>query len=430
MDLEIRTIGALLSIGDHKKHLIQQSMMELSEDCFYSHDTRDIYLIIRKLFDKQEHFDVISILALIPDNRFEFFQRTLRDEFYTANFLTHDIEQLNNYRTLRKQLLILQATLDSAIDENSPSIALNLISDSLSALTETVNVTKNQNKESVQTMVDEWFSQEEDNNYIYLEDTQFPRVPNQSLITIAGRSGHGKTFIAMYLMDKIIDQLPGKQNIYFNLEMNKHVMLQRYAGLLGYTGGTDREIVQNALPELLKKNMYFVNLPMITIDQIETISRLSALSQPVGVMVVDYLGLITTKSKAERNDLDQSGIAKRLAALSIELNCVVIALIQVNRDFKNRPVGERIPRPEDSSESMGSVHSATWWLGIDQPQKDDPSIEYKDLFQLGCRKGRNGETFFFDLDFRDGQFFKRDNKSYQSSISNTDRIHHFSPFKD
>src|SRR5690606_33454758 len=104
-------------------------------------------------------------------------------------------------------------------------------------------------------------------------------------------------------------------------------------------------------------NVSLVSEPLMTIDQIETECRLAALRQPLAVIVVDYLGLIRSKSRSERKDLEQGEIAKRLAALSLELNCIVIALSQVNREFKNRPVGDRCPVISDAAESMGSVHS-------------------------------------------------------------------------
>jgi replicative DNA helicase len=120
---------------------------------------------------------------------------------------------------------------------------------------------------------------------------------------------------------------------------------------------------------------------------------------------VDYLGLVGSKSKYDRKDLQQGDIAKRLAALSLELNCVVIALIQVNREFKTRTVGNRCPLTSDAAESMGSVHSSSWWLGIDQPQNDDNSAEYRDLFKVACRKNRGDAGMFeINLTFKNGMF--------------------------
>lgn len=410
LEIETRVIGGLISIGEYKNLKVQEAMLLLTEDSFYHVHTRAIYNLIKSLYEQELQFDAVSIMGLIPDQQFEFYNHSLKEQYYTANMLNHDVDELCSLRTLRKQQLILLSTLQGSCAEVITKKALDHISNGIQTLTSTINSRVNNNLESVESMVDDWFSQPTDHNFIYLNNCPLPPVPNQSLITIAGRSGHGKTFFAMYVMNKLIEQLPGKQHIYFNLEMNKRVMLQRYASLLGYTGESERAIVKNALPELMAKNMFFVNLPLITIDEIETLCRYSSLQEPIGVVTVDYLGLIKSKTKSDRNDLTQSDIAKRLAALSIELNCVVIGLIQVNRDFKTRPVGDRVPLVSDSAESMGSVHSATWWLGIDQPQNDSSDLEFQDLFQVACRKNRNGSTFYHEFDFKNGQFFKRERK--------------------
>src|SRR5574338_747465 len=90
-----------------------------------------------------------------------------------------------------------------------------------------------------------------------------------------------------------------------------------------------------------------------------------------------------------------------------------MALIQVNRDYKSRPVGDRCPQVSDAAESSGSVRSATWWIGIDQPQKDSQEIEFKDLFQVACRKNRNGSNFYTELDFVNEGFYKRERKFFE-----------------
>ena len=207
-------------------------------------------------------------------------------------------------------------------------------------------------------------------------------------------------------MDAIIDARPGEQTLYFNLEMHPRVMIERHALLLGARGANRKEVIANAAPKLMQKNVSLVSVPMITIEQIEAESRLAALRQPVCCIVVDYLGLVGSKAKYDAKYQQQNDIAKRLAALSMELDCVVILLAQVNRDFKTRPIGDRCPLTSDAAESSGSVHSSTWWIGIDQPQNDDPSGDYQDLFMVECRKNRGNANFSLKFTFKNGMFWK------------------------
>lgn len=415
LDIEIRTLGALIQIGKSNNHYAQTAMLELNSDYFYNVHTRCVFGIINKLFNSGELFDAISLSGLIPDNSYSFFQDSLRAEYYTSNLLLHDVEILASYATLRKQMNILRSTIKDASKETLPSHALELINNSLSEIAAS-NLKQKDTVRSYETIAEEFLSEQgEDDSYTHVDIPGMPPVPNNALIIIAGRSGHGKTFFAMHLMDKLIDAKQGKQCLYFNLEMAERTMLERHATLLGFTGETRKELIQNALPSLIEKNVSLISVPQITIEEIETQSRLAALREPLNVIVVDYLSLVTSKIKGEKNYMEQNNIAKRLAALSLELKCNVIGLIQVNRDFKTRVIADRIPQVADSAESMGSVHSATWWLGINQPQNDDYSSEFKDLFQIGCRKNRHGANFFLDLDFRNGQFFKRIKPFYETN---------------
>jgi replicative DNA helicase len=145
---------------------------------------------------------------------------------------------------------------------------------------------------------------------------------------------------------------------------------------------------------------------LMTIDKIELICKVACQQKKIGVIVVDYLGLVQSHGKKEHY-LAQAEIAQRLAALAIELNLVIIALSQTNRDHKSRKPGDKCPYPTDAADSSGSERSSSLWFGIDRPEIDDDSIEFKNMFQLKCRKNRNGEIFEGEFDFNEGRFVER-----------------------
>lgn len=223
----------------------------------------------------------------------------------------------------------------------------------------------------------------EDDTKIVVNIDGLPPIPNHALITIAGRAAADPNFFAMYLMNQIIDALPEKQGLYFNLKME-----------------------QASLNTIMSKKISLISSSRLTIEEIETHSRLAYLKEPISVIVVNHIELIRTKGKSERKDLEQTEIAQRLTALSLTLNCVVIALVEINDGLKDRPVGGRCPMTDDAIDSVGTVYSSSWWLGIDQPQIDTTDMDYKDLFQIKCRKTRFGEGLFsLDLYYKNGEFF-------------------------
>ncbi|HHF7367638.1 TPA: DnaB-like helicase C-terminal domain-containing protein [Legionella bozemanae] len=226
----------------------------------------------------------------------------------------------------------------------------------------------------------------------YKDDTQIvvdidglPPIPNSALITIAGRAVAGPNYFAVHLMNRIIDALPEEQALYFNLEMD-----------------------QGFLNAIMSKKASVISNSRLTIEEIETYSRLAYLKEPISIIVVNHIDLIQIKNKNENKEQEQTEIAQRLTALALNLNCVIIVLVQINNDFKDRPVGDRCPILDDAIDSIGTTYSSGWWLGIDQPQIDTGDMDYKDLFQIKCRKTRFEEGLFsLDLNFRNGQFFKR-----------------------
>lgn len=407
-EIEIRVIGCLIHLGEPKSLRIQNAMLKLDSDCFYNIDHRAAFELIESLVAKGNPFDFVEFMTLVHENQYFLLTEVVKDEYVSTSHLEHDIEKLLAYRAWRLQLRTLVQSINLSLEQTLPEEGLEVIRDQIQFLSQSTSSKSDSIVRTYETIADEFLSEEEgDTSEFKINIPDLPLVPNRALITIAGRSGHGKTFFALYLMDAIIDAHPERHSLYFNLEMHERVMMERHARLLGIQGESRRQVISNGIARLLPKNVSLISVPMITIDQIETESRLASIRKPLAVIVVDYLGLVGSKTRYDRKDLQQSDIAKRLAALSLELDCVVLCLIQVNREFKTRPVGDRCPLTTDSSESMGSVHSASWWLGIDQPQNDDNSGEYLDLFQVRCRKNRGDSgNFALNLKFKHGMFSK------------------------
>lgn len=411
-EIESRMLGALICIGTSRDMRVRKCMLGLDKSCFHILSNRDIFEVIQKLYHQESDFSIVGMLDLIPDHIHGYFHSLMDEQYYTANLIESDLHNLQLYRQLRDQTSLLSSAYNRGLNFSTPSEALDEISHTLGKISQSMAQHRKNLARTYAEIAEEYLDLEhEDLTEIEVDIPGLPAIPNKSLITIAGRSGHGKTMIAIYLMDKLGIRQPEKQILYFNLEMQETVMLERHARIIGGQGSTRKEIITSVLAKLIERNVSLISEPMIAIEDIELQCQISAIQQPISVIVVDYLGLISSRTKTDRKDLEQANIAKRLAALALNLDCVVIDLIQVNRESKTRAIGERCPIPSDSSESMGSVHSAGWWLGIDQPQNDSDADEFKNLFQIRCRKNRfEGGLFRLDLDFIDGRFFERTRK--------------------
>ncbi len=402
VEIEGCVLASMVHIGNKDDSRIQHMFLKLSIESFSSVASRDLFLVLHKQFTSGLMFDYVTIHDLMNTNSMIFFMDYFDNHASFAN-LNNYVQLLLDYQELRRRSKILHEALNIGTQSLSPQTLLTNMDNTLHDLN---RVTSEQQEyvQSTEQIVDNFLNRDLSDKPIQTTIPGFPPIPNKALITVAARSGVGKTMFALYLMDEIL-QVTGKSALYFNLEMDDYIMLERHSILLGGKGDNVEDTICDKIVEIHSRNISYVSRPMITIEEIETCSRLQALKSPLAVIVVDYIGLITSKNKSERNDLQQSNIAKRLAALSLDLNCRVIALSQVNRDYKTRAVGDRIPYSTDSAESMGTVHSSTWWIGIDRPEVDNATSEWNGLFQVRCRKNRGKEGLFaVDLDFTNGRF--------------------------
>jgi len=402
-EIEGSVLASLVTIGTRNDIQAQEAFLKLSVKSFTALPARDIFTILARHFEQGLDFDFVTVYDLMTTQSQLYFMQFL-DAHYSLSNLSQYIDTLLDNQELRRRHDIIGESLNIVSEAKAPSELLRKMDEKLQELNK---VTTNQ-QDYVQTteqIIERFLQRDESDCGIKTTIHGLPDIPNQSLITIAARPGVGKTMLALYLMDEIVNVVK-KPALYFNMEMQDYVLLERHALLLGGKGFTQEDIIASKIIDIHSKNISYVSRAGITIEEIETCSRLQALKSPLSVIVVDYIGLITSKNKSERNDLHQANVAKRLAALSLDLNCRVIALTQVNRDYKNRAIGDRVPYPADCAESMGTVHSSTWWIGIDRPEIDSSDPQWKGLFQIRCRKNRGKEGLFeTNLDLFNGRFF-------------------------
>ncbi len=160
-----------------------------------------------------------------------------------------------------------------------------------------------------------------------------------SLILIAARPGMGKTSFAMNIAVNAARINRGKKIAVFSLEMSRSQLVER---MLSSEGKIDSESMKNGLiPQdrwmglyeagemLMQTQIYVDDTANITVGEIK--AKLRRLSD-VGLVVIDYLGLITVKGRNSGNRVAEvTEITRNLKIMAKELNVPVIALSQLSR---------------------------------------------------------------------------------------------------
>jgi len=427
---ELGIIGALIINGDYQSHDIQKAMLRLQEDFFYNPVRRELFRIIKKCFESKQYFDFSALSDVIKDKDiYDCMMHALSGSYFTETRVEHEIESLQQSYELRQQLKIMIDTYKKCQEEILIKEASNILQCGIEKIGD-IKLKSVKSGSTYEEIAESYLNGDfKDSETVKIDINSFGEIRNASLITIAGGSGVGKTYFGVYLMQSISTYQPDKQTLFFSLEMARNEIWERHLSILygsDFSKLTKTEQIE-AISLGMRAHHKIYDEPRIDIEYIETVCCIEAMRKPVSVIVVDYIGLVTSKQKHEREDLRISDITQRLTALAMKLKCIVIALTQTNRDASKRTKDDRCPYPSDVADSVGSVRSSSLWIGIDRPELYDDDFSKKNIFIAKCRKNRRGDNFEAYFYFNGGIFvecekpflFNNANNNLRDKFKNT-----------
>ncbi len=184
-------------------------------------------------------------------------------------------------------------------------------------------------------------------------------------IVLAARPGIGKTALSLNLAYNATT----KANCpvaYFSLEMPASMLFKRLVSadadvefdnlITGYGLNPQKRLkLQQSCERMAQKRIYVDDTAGIKLlDLVAKCRKLKAQEPDLGLIVVDYIGLVTTstKTKSESRQLEVQMISQTLKKLALDLKVPIIGVAQLNRNVENRIGGE--PQLSDLRES-GSI---------------------------------------------------------------------------
>jgi replicative DNA helicase len=118
--------------------------------------------------------------------------------------------------------------------------------------------------------------------------------------------------------------------------------------------------------------------------------RLHRQYKQLGLIVVDYLQLMSASGQGENRATELSEISRSIKALAKELGCPVVALSQLNRSLEQRP--NKRPVMSDLRESGALEQDADLILFIYRDEVYNENTEDKGVAEIIIGKQRNGPT--------------------------------------
>lgn len=239
-----------------------------------------------------------------------------------------------------------------------------------------------------------------------------------NMVTLAARPGMGKSSFALDLARYAA--LKGNGVAFFSLEMTRSELFNRLLSAItgitlfkiqhAFLTSSEWHQVHSAAEKLYDSPLYLecsgMNITPMSIRSTcrRLASKLLRENKKLSLIVVDYLQLLTSKSKKfENRQAEVSDISRSLKGVAIDLNVPVLALSQLNRQTEEYG-GDGRPRLSNLRESGSIEQDSDVVMFIYRPAfyKAGVSVEEKAQAKLMIAKHRNGASGDIDLYF-DGE---------------------------
>ncbi|MCB2025507.1 MAG: replicative DNA helicase, partial [Ottowia sp.] len=228
------------------------------------------------------------------------------------------------------------------------------------------------------------------------------------LVVLAARPSMGKTAFAINIAEHVAlnAELPVAV---FSMEMGAAQLAVRIVGSIGRidqshlrTGRlTDEEWprLTEAIERLRNVSLHIDETPGLTPSELRANARrLARQYGQLGLIVVDYLQLMSGSSSGDENRATELGeISRGLKALAKELQCPVIALSQLNRSVEQRT--DKRPMMSDLRESGAIEQDADIIMFIYRDDYYNKDSREPGVAEIIIGKQRNGPTGTVKLAF-------------------------------
>lgn len=232
-----------------------------------------------------------------------------------------------------------------------------------------------------------------------------------NLVVVAGRPGMGKTSLGYQLL--LAAPRQNRSAFFFSLEMSDLQIVERHVAAFANVSvlklRNPTELDNDEELRIADALRQFADLPLLidekpkSIDEIMNLVRANAAKlaaagmPPLGLVLVDYMTIVSPSHPKSTNDLEIKEIARQLKALAKELKVPVVALAQLNRSLEQR--SNKRPVMSDLRESGAIEQEADEILFIYRDEIYSPGTNEKGKAEIITGKRRMFEQATVKLKF-------------------------------
>lgn len=238
-------------------------------------------------------------------------------------------------------------------------------------------------------------------------DNVITGLNKSDLILVAARPAMGKSSFALNIATNAALK-SHKSVAFFSLEMSSEQLVTRMLSsesLIQYQSLRTGELNANdwvrlgmAAQILCKAPIYMDDTPGISIGEMKAKLRRV---KDLGLVIIDYLQLLTSSKRSENRVQEVSEITRSLKIMAKELNVPVITLSQLSRGPESRT--DHRPMLSDLRESGSIEQDADIVMFLYRDEYYNPDTEDQNIAEVIVAKNRHGETDSVKMGW-DGQF--------------------------
>ena len=219
------------------------------------------------------------------------------------------------------------------------------------------------------------------------------------LVLLAARPSMGKTAFVLNIAEHIAVKNKITTAI-FSLEMSKTQLVNR---ILSMNSRVDAQVLRTGNLEdsdwanlmesariIGESGLIIDDTPGISIQVLRSKFRKFKLELNLGLVIIDYLQLMSASGRSESRQQEISEISRSLKALAREINCPVVALSQLSRAVEKRD--DKRPMLSDLRESGAIEQDADVVMFIYRDEYYNKESPEAGITEIIIAKQRNGPT--------------------------------------
>ena len=395
MPQDLEAESSVLSAMMISAEALQECLIGLVPDDFFHPSNRIVFMAMRDMFDKNMPIDAISLADYLRTqgdlDRIggrSFLLGLGNNSLALVGWRRH-MEMLHRDTTLRK---MIQASAQiTALAFDAPEDTKEVVDRAEKLLLDVTNRDVRQSEQSLEEIMGDLYEELEEQamagEKTHGVQTGFPKIdecllglrPGQ-MIVLGARPGVGKTSFALNLATNAA--FHGASVAFFSLEMSKAEIAQRLLAAearIGLQEIRSARIRDDQWPQILEAvnqlsqlDIVIDDTPGTTVTEIRAKARRILRGKKLGVIVLDYLQLVSPPEGGHRADSRATEVGEMSRGIKImakDLEVPVIALSQLNRTVENR-TGKR-PQLSDLRESGSIEQDADIVCFLDRSMSED-----------------------------------------------------------